>query len=83
MIDCLSNVVDALCETMSVAQASTILAVTPREHILTRIQELDEHTTDGKLTDIEQAEYECFTDVSNLIDKLQAKARILIGTSPD
>ena len=76
--DLLDRLLDPLVQTLSSDTARAILSLEADENIHSRMEELAEKCTEGKLTPPEEEEYETYVRVSNLIAILKAKARLVL-----
>jgi hypothetical protein len=77
--DFLSTYIEPLAEDLTPQQARKILSIKPTDRLVDRVRELAEKANCGTLTGQEQAEYEHYIDVDDVIGLLKAKARSLLA----
>lgn len=75
----LSSYIEPLAAELTTQQAQTILAIKPTDQLLDRVRELGDKASAGTLSVQEQAEYEYYIDVDDVIGLLKAKARNLLA----
>ena len=80
--DFLSTYIEPLVEGLTPQQAKKILSIKPTDRLIARVQELAGKANSGILTEQERAEYEHYVDVDDVIGLLKAKARSLLGNTP-
>jgi hypothetical protein len=71
--------IDPILDFFSVEQARALVAYRGEESLRARIEELATKSTEGELTDPEQAEYEGYVQANKFIAILQAKAKKLLS----
>jgi hypothetical protein len=78
----LGRVMEPLSRCLTPAAAKEILSLKAEEMALRRISELASRCGAGTLTPEEQAEYQLFVEVGDLVALLQAKARRFLSQHP-
>ena len=78
----LSTLIEPLGRCLTPASAREIMALRADETARRRIEELADKCDQGQLTPAEQAEYQLFVEVGDLVAILQAKARRYLAEQP-
>ena len=78
----LSTLIEPLGRCLTPASSREIMALRADETARRRIEELAEKCDQGQLTPAEQAEYQLFVEVGDLVAILQAKARRYLAEQP-